>query len=70
MNIFKKMWQGFFAHPQPLSIEQLNGWNVGLSQSGEAINDTNVLTLSTVWRCSFTTGWHGGIITGDGLSAG
>jgi len=51
MNIFKKMWQGFFVHPQPLSIEHINGWNVGLSQSGEAISDTSVLTLSTVWRC-------------------
>jgi len=47
MNFFKKMWQGFFAHPHPLSV----GWGAELSQSGEVVNDTSVLSLSTVWRC-------------------
>jgi len=47
MNFFKKMWQGFFAHPHPLFVD----WGTGLSQSGEIVNDTSVLSLSTVWRC-------------------
>jgi len=47
MNFFKKMWQGFFAHPHPLFV----GWGAELSQSGEVVNDTSVLSLSTVWRC-------------------